>query len=452
MTRRSIRRAARHAIAGAALGLAGLAGPALAGDELIHAGRLIDGTNGPVRTNVSILVHDQRIVAVRDGFVDEAGAVVIDLSHDTVLPGLIDCHEHIISNDNDASNDAPTPHQSDMDLAVVAASNAKAVLMAGFTSIRVVGAPGGADVALKRAINRGALEGPRIWAALEEMGPTGGHSDPANGSDVEMYDPERANFIIDSPDEAVRQVRDHRRRGGDLIKIMPSGGVGSADDDPNEQLMSDAEIAAVVQTAHALGMKVAAHAHGKAAIDAAARLGVDSIEHGSFADAGSFAIMRAHGTYLVPTMLVAHSLREATAAHPHRYSPSIAAKIAEVTPQIDATVGAAYRAGVKIAFGTDTTGVSPHGDNAKEFPLLVAVGMTPKDAIFTATGAAADLLGASRDVGAVTEGHYADIIAVAGDPLADITRMEHVGFVMKGGTVYKDELGGEAARGGPARP
>ena len=231
-------------------------------------------------------------------------------------------------------------------------------------------------------------------------------------------------------------MRKLKALGVDLIKIMPSGGVLSIGDNPDEQLMADDEIKAVVDTAHSLGLKVAAHAHGKAAIDKAISLGVDSIEHGSFGDAGSYQLYKQHGTYLVPTLLVADTVMQIARAHPEQLNPSSAAKALSVGPRVQKNLGDAYRAGVKIAFGTDQ-GMAPHGTNAKEFALMVKAGMTPMDAIKAATTSAADLIGDSADIGSVQPGRYADIIAVSGDPLADVTQLEHVQFVMKGGVVYK---------------
>jgi imidazolonepropionase-like amidohydrolase len=223
---------------------------------------------------------------------------------------------------------------------------------------------------------------------------------------------------------------------------MPSGGVMSIGDDPKLQLMEDDEIKAVIETAHALGMKVAAHAHGKQAIDHTIALGVDSIEHSSYADAESFKLYKAHGTYLVPTLLVAEKVYEHAKTHPEDLNPSTAEKAIAVTPLIQKMLHDAYAAGVKVAFGTDTFGMSAHGENAQEFALLVKAGLPPMEAIKTATWNAADLLGAAQDVGTVQAGRYADIIAVDGDPLKDVTLLEHVAFVMKGGAVYK--AGGRA--------
>lgn len=217
---------------------------------------------------------------------------------------------------------------------------------------------------------------------------------------------------------------------------MPSGGVLSVNDDPNRKLIADDEIKAVIDTAHTLGLKVAAHAHGKAAIDAAVRLGVDSIEHGSFADAESYKLMKEHGTYLVPTLLIAHAVYEVAKTHPEQLNPSSAGKALAVAPRIQKNLHDAYLSGVTIAFGTDQ-GLVPHGQNAKEFALMVQAGMAPMDGIIAATGSAADLIGDPEDIGSVQPGRYADLVAVDGDPLTDITLLQRVQFVMKGGAIYK---------------
>jgi imidazolonepropionase-like amidohydrolase len=217
---------------------------------------------------------------------------------------------------------------------------------------------------------------------------------------------------------------------------MPSGGVLSIGDDPKKQLMADDEIKAVIDTAHSLGLKVAAHAHGKQAIDAAVRLGIDSIEHGSYADEETFKLMKEHGTYLVPTMLIAQSVVDVAKTHPEQLNPSSAAKALIIGPLIHVMLHNAYEAGVKIAFGTDE-GLVPHGQNAREFALMVDAGMKPMDAIIAATGSAADLIGDRQDIGSVQAGRYADLVAVDGDPLADITILQHVQFVMKGGVIYR---------------
>jgi imidazolonepropionase-like amidohydrolase len=275
-----------------------------------------------------------------------------------------------------------------------------------------------------------------MWVSGSPLGPTGGHNDSANGLDPALSNPEWKDNIVNSPEDARRVVREHHQRGVDLIKIMPSGGVLSIGDNPNQQLMADDEIKAVIDTAHSLGMKVAAHAHGRDAINAAVRAGVDSIEHGSFGDATSYQLMKQHGTYLVPTLLIAQAVYDVARTHPEQLNPSSAAKALKVAPIIQQNFHNAYVAGVKIAFGTDEALV-PHGQNAKEFALMVKYGMKPMDAIVAATSSAADLIGDTQDIGSVQKGRYADIVAVNGDPLTDITQLQHVGFVMKGGTIYK---------------
>ncbi|WP_419815523.1 amidohydrolase family protein [Glacieibacterium sp.] len=415
--------------------LCAVSAPAIAADLAVHAGHLIDGVSAKARDKVTIIIHDDRIVAVQDGFVSPAGATVVDLSAATVLPGLIDTHDHITMEYTGKNPVAERVTTNDLDTVLKSVGSARRTLDAGFTSIRDVGGETSVVIALKRAIASGAIVGPRMWVAGYPLGPSGGHGDPQNGlrEDLDMHG---AGKVIDGPEEAAKIVRQMHREGVDLIKIMPSGGVLSIGDDPNHTLMTDAEISAVVTTAHSLGMKVAAHAHGQNAIVRAAVLDVDSVEHGSFGDADAYKAMKEHGTYLVPTLLVADTVVRIAKAHPESLPPSSAKKALEVGPITIVNLGKAYRAGVKIAFGTDQ-GVAPHGTNAQEFALLVRAGMTPADAIKAATVNAADLLGATADVGSVRPGRFADLIAVAGDPLADVTTLEHVGFVMKGGVVVK---------------
>ena len=313
--------------------------------------------------------------------------------------------------------------RTDFDDELDGVNNLKAELMAGFTSIRDVGGSTPVVVALKRGVAKGVIPGPRLWVAGAPISPTGGHGDPANGLDPELAHP---GWNVMPP------CRLHTSE----IKILPSGGVMSIGDDPKLQLMADDEIKAVIDTAHALGMKVAAHAHGEIAINHAIELGVDSIEHGSYADDASYKLFKQHGTYLVPTMLVGARVYIHAKEHPEDLNPSTAEKALVIGPLLKRNLHDAYAAGVKIAFGTDTFGMSAHGENGQEFAIMVDAGMPAMEAIWAATHNAADLLGSS-EVGAVAAGKYADMVAVRADPLSDIKSLEHPSFIMKGGVIYK---------------
>ncbi len=412
-----------------------LLSPASGKDIVIHAGRLIDGATASARTQVSILIKDDKITGVQAGFVSPAGAEVIDLSQATVLPGLIDTHKHMGNGARRAGRGAPVERgaRTNLDAVLSATVPARQILEEGFTSVRSVGAADGIDLAIKHAVDSGVIPGPRMWVSLEPLSPAGGHGDPTNALDPNLpFDPLRlSRSVVTGPTEVTAAVREHHKRGADLIKIMPSGGVLSTGDNPHLQLMTDEEIKAAVDAAHALGMKVAAHAQGKQAVDHSLRLGVDSIEHGTYADQASFALFKEHGAYLVPTIVVAMATFDR--ANSGDTSAEVAAKVREAVQFKDKMVAAAYRAGVKIAFGTD---VGP-GSDLREFSLLKQDGMSNMDIILAATRSAADLIGAPAEIGTVQEGRFADIVAVPGDPLADITRLEHVQFVMKGGVVYK---------------
>jgi imidazolonepropionase-like amidohydrolase len=404
---------------------------------VIHAGRLIDGVAGAPRERVSILLDGDRIVSVENGFVRPGAATVIDLSRATVLPGLIDCHTHITGEGtSDAIVKAVT--MGAVDAAVRSTVYATRTLDAGFTTIRNVGADGGADVALKRAIDEGMVVGPRIWTARMTLSITGGHGDQGGLRPDLGQSATWQNGIVDSPEEAVKAVRYQHKYGADLIKFTSTGGVLSINDSGDLQQFSDAEMKAIVESAHMLGMKVAAHAHGKHGMQAAIRAGVDSIEHGTYLDEETITLFTQHGTYLVPTVIAGKTVAE-MAKKPGALHPSVQAKAARIGPLMQDAFARAYKGGVKIAFGTDS-GVSNHGENAREFGYMVEAGMPAMEAILSATRNAADLLGASDRVGSIQTGRYADVIAVDGDPIRDITELQRVAFVMKGGVVVKDRF------------
>jgi imidazolonepropionase-like amidohydrolase len=403
-------------------------------ETVIQAGRLIDGVGTAPRERASILVAGDRIVAVQDGWQAPPGAKVIDLRSSTVLPGLIDCHTHI-TGEGTGNAIVKAATETPLDDAVRSTVYAKRTLEAGFTTIRNVGAEGGADVALKRAIEAGIVAGPRMWTARTVISITGGHGDQGGLRPDLWAAPTWMDGIVDSADEARKAVRYQHKYGADLIKITATGGVLSIGDSGDAQQFTDEEMRAIVEAAHLLGLKVAAHAHGKAGIHAAIRAGVDSIEHGTYADAETFKLFKERGTYLVPTIIAGKTVAE-MATIPGHFHPTVQAKAAKIGPLIQDMFKQAYAAGVKIAFGTDS-GVSNHGENAREFGYMVEAGMPAAEAILAATRNAADLIGAADRIGSLQAGRFADVIAVAGNPLTDISELRRVTFVMKGGKVVK---------------
>ena len=400
----------------------------------VQAGRLIDGVSTSARQNVTVLVGGGKVISVQDGFQAPAGARVIDLRTSTVLPGFIDAHTHI-TGEGTGNAIVRAATESPLDDAVRSTAYAKRTLEAGFTTIRNLGAEGGADVALKRAIEAGIVPGPRMWTARTTISITGGHGDQGGLRPDLWVAPTWMDGIVDSADEARKAVRYQHKYGADLIKITATGGVLSIGDSGDAQQFTDEELKAIVEASHLLGMKVAAHAHGKRGIESAIRAGVDSIEHGTYSDAETFRLFKEHGTYLVPTILAGKTVAE-MATIPGHFHPSVQEKAARIGPLIQDMFKRAYTAGVKIAFGTDS-GVSNHGDNAKEFQYMVEAGMPAMEAIQAATRGGADLIGASDRIGSVQAGRFADLVAVAGNPLTDITELKRVTFVMKGGVVYK---------------
>lgn len=409
------------------------AGAGHAKDLVIHAGTLIDGVADSPRRQVSILVRDDKILSVESGFVSPAGAEVIDLSNATVMPGFIDCHVHIsalLPSRTNATEYWLT--HSDTDRALDATVFVRQMLQQGFTSARDVGG-GGDTVSVRNAIDGGKIPGPRLWVSLEPLGPTAGHGDPKNGVDSGLSHPGWDRSIVDSADQARLRVREHKGRGANLIKLMPSGGIASTGDDPRQQLMTNEEMRVAVETAHSLGMKVAAHIYPAEAIENAVRAGVDSVEHGSFATAQTFALMKAHGTYLVPTLTVYEVFYAAARDRPELLTPGTAPKelANDLLPKRNLPL--AVKSGVKIAYGTDLG----QGDHTLEFGLLIDNGMTPIQALYAATRNAADLIGAAAQVGSVQAGRYADLVATAGNPLDTPEQFKQVVFVMKGGGVYR---------------
>ena len=402
-------------------------------DLAIHAGALIDGVSAQPAKQVTILVRDDKIAGVQQGFVNPPGAEVIDLSSATLMPGFIDCHVHISARLPSRTNETEYWLTHNMiDRALDAVVFMREMLQQGFTGGRDVGG-GDETVSVRNAIEDGKIPGPRLLVSLEPLGPTAGHGDPLNGLDEELSHPGWQNGIVDTPEQGHIRVREHKRRGADLIKMMPSGGIASTGDNPHLQLMTNEEMKAVVDTAHALGMKVAAHIYPDDAIYNAVQAGVDSVEHGSFATARTFALMKQKGTYLVPTLTVYDVFYAVAHDHPELLTPGTAPKelANDLLPKKNLPL--AVKSGVKIAYGTDIG----EGDHTQEFALLTENGMSPMDAIKAATSSAADLLGTSASVGSVQEGKLADLVAVSGDPLKDPSLLRHVSFVMKGGVVYR---------------
>jgi len=398
---------------------------------VIHAGRLLDVKTGKTLTNQTIVIQGDKIARVGADTQAPSGVTNIDLPNATVLPGLIDAHTHVTFNPNFGYSQLgiSVPRE-----ALIGAHNAKVTLEAGFTTIRNVGAKGYADVALRDAINAGDVPGPRMLVSGPALSITGGHCD----NNLLPFDYHATSDGAADGVEAVQhKTREIIKYGADLIKICATGGVLSKGDNPQHSQYTLEEMKAIVADAHRLGRKVAAHAHGAQGILWATMAGVDSIEHGSYIDDAAIAEMKKNGTYLVPTLYLMDWFFEN--AERIGTPPDLIAKGREVMPAARKNVARAFAAGVKVGFGTDAA-VYPHGLNAREFAVYVKMGMTPLQAIQTATINDADLLGWSDKVGTIEPGKWADIIAVDGDPLADVTTLERVKFVMKGGEVVKNEF------------
>jgi len=397
-------------------------------------GHLIDTAAGKVLGESTIVIEAGHVREVLSGAQAPAGAMAIDLKSQTCMPGLIDSHTHL-TGQTSRTEYVDRYHWNVADYVIRSTVYARRTLLAGFTTVRNLGDTANESASLRNAINAGIVPGPRIFTAGKAIGSTGGHADPTDGYRQDLAkDLGAVDGIINSPEDAVKAVREHYKLGDDVIKIMPSGGVLDEGASGDNSQMTLEEIRAVVATAHDYGFAVAAHAHGAEAIRRAVIGGVDSIEHGTYMDAEDMKLMVEHGTYYVPT-IIAGDFVARQAKVPGYYPAQIAAKAAAIGPLIQATAGRAYKAHVKIAFGTDAA-VYPHGENAHEFELMVGAGMPPMFVIQAATVNAAALL-RQKDLGSISAGKIADVVAVPGNPIDDISLMKRVSFVMKQGVVYK---------------
>ena len=421
---------------GLALSLSSLCTSTVA-DTLIHAGKAFTGTSSTLLEKVTIVVDGNKIKAIQKGFVEAGeGDEVIDLRGHTVMPGLMDMHVHLSSQHGGPQTYLERFSLNEADYALRGANFAQITLEAGFTTVRNLGDSYNETIALRNAISKGIATGPRIYTGGKSIATTGGHADPSNGfAHLLRPDVGPTQGVVNGEVEAREAVRTRYQDGADVIKITATGGVLSvAKSGQNPQFMTD-ELDAIVQTAKDYGMTVAVHAHGKEGMKRAIEAGVDSIEHGTYMDDEIRALMKKKGTYYVPTILAGKFVAE-KAKIDGFFPELVRPKAAAIGPLIQKTFERAHKAGVKIAFGTDS-GVSAHGDNAKEFALMVEAGMSPANALLSATVNSAELLGISDILGTLSEGKLADIVAVSGNPLEDISVMESVSFVMKDGVVYK---------------
>jgi imidazolonepropionase-like amidohydrolase len=404
---------------------------------VIYCGELIDPKSLQVLKQMSIIIEGNKITDVQNGYIAAAKEdKIIDLKSKTVMPGLIDCHVHM---EEEVGPNAQIKRftLNPADIAFDAARIAKTTLMAGFTTVRDLGGTG-VNIALRNAIKKGVTIGPRIITAGKTISSTGGHADPTNGYKKDlMGDPGPYDGVANGADECRKAVRQRYKDGSDCIKITASGGVLSLEKDGSGPQFSEEEMKAIVETAKDYGMAVAAHAHGAEAIKRAIRAGVTSIEHGTLMDDEAIALFKKYGTWFVPTIIAGKSVSD-SAKKPGFFPAVITEKALSIGPKLQATFGRAYKAGVKIAFGTDA-GVYAHGKNWMEFIYMNEAGMPALETIKAATVSASELLGMSESIGTIEKGKLADIVAVDGDPSKDLQSMGHVKFVMKEGIVYKNE-------------
>lgn len=405
---------------------------------VIHAGMLIDGVSKEPRREQTVIVDQGRIVSVESGYrVPGDGDRLIDLRTGTLMPGLMDMHVHITS-EYSRSSEVDRFKKNAADVALDGAAFAERTLLVGFTSVRDLGDSFTASIALRNAINAGKVVGPRVFAAGKSIATTGGHADPTNGWAQHLGGQEVTprDGVIDGAAQAAQSVRQRYKDGSDLIKITATGGVLSIAKNGLNPQFTEEEIRAIVSTARDYGFTVAAHAHGAEGMKRAVRAGVDSIEHGTFMDEETMRLMRERGTHYVPTITAGQWVFDRSKEDGF-FPEVVRPKAATVGPQIQSTFAKAYRAGVKIMFGTDT-GVSAHGDNAREFVLMVEAGMPAMEAIQSATIVPARFLDVADRLGSIETGKFADLVAVPGDPLTDISLMRQINFVMKDGVVYRN--------------
>ena len=402
----------------------------------VEAGRLLaDPSNGVVQRDKTLVIRGNQVVEVRDGFVgDPSQGKVVDLREAFVLPGLIDSHVHLTGQQNPNSR-LEEVTLSDADQAMVGARYARRTLMAGFTTVADLGASNEAIFALRNAVKTGDVPGPRIIASGSSVSIHGGHGD-INGYRDDVMHLLSSESICSGPEDCMRAVRTQVRAGADIIKITATGGVLSNTAAGLGQQFSDPELTAIVDSAHRMGRQVTAHAHGVDGINAFLRAGGDSIEHGTYLDDQSIRLFKSNGAWLVPTLLAGDFVARIASGPDNFFTPAQTAKALEAGPKMLDMARRAHEGGVKIAFGTDS-GVSAHGDNAQEFALLVRAGLTPLEAIQAATVGAAEHLRISNEAGKIAPGMPADIVAVSGDPLSDVTELERMRFVMKSGVVYR---------------
>ena len=403
--------------------------------KFVQVGRLLaDPASGRVLRDKTLVIRGNQVVEIRDGFVGEGN--IVDLRSAFVLPGLIDSHVHLGSEQSPNSRlDRVT--MSNADQAMVGARHARRTLNAGFTTVADLGGANESIFALRDAVRRGDVPGPRIIAAGSSVSVHGGHGD-ANGYREDILHVMSNESVCSGAEDSRRAVRTQVRAGADIIKITATGGVLSNTAAGLNQQFTQDELASIVEVAHRMGRQVTAHAHGVDGINAFLQAGGDSIEHGTYLDDESMRLFKTNGAWLVPTLLAGDFVARVASSPDNFFTPAQTAKALEAGPKMLDMAARAHRGGVRIACGTDS-GVSAHGDNAQEFALLVRAGLTPLEAIQSATVGAAEHLKISGEAGRIAPGMPADLIAVTGDPLTDVTELERVRFVMKSGQVFRQD-------------